>query len=161
VTAIEASALVAAPRDAVFAFLSDLSNHFELEGRFDLLELTSSTGQAVDGGRVRMRGPLGIGRTALTRVVLVEAPGHIAGTATLGRLTAAEVSWTLSEAGGEATLVRLAAVVIRAGTLDRLLLAAGGRAWLERRFATLLARLSERLAGAALPGDEPIAASGR
>jgi hypothetical protein len=160
VTAIEAAAVVPAPRDAVFGFLSELENHWALEERFELVRLTSSNGDAPDGGRVRIRGPLGMGRTAFTRVVSVEPPARLAGTATLGRRTRAEVSWTLSDARGCTTLVRLSAVVAAAGPLDRLLLAVGGRAWLERRFAALLARLSERLAGAVLPEDERIAASG-
>ncbi len=58
------------------------------------------------------------------------------------------MSWDLRGQGG-ATLVRLAAQIESASRFDRLLLALGGRAWLDRRFASALAQL----AGCFAPGE--------
>jgi hypothetical protein len=138
---IEADGLVPAGRDAVYAFLADLANHWDLADRW--VEVVSLT-PAHDGGRVTVRGPLGLRRTVDTRVDEVEPPGRIEGTARLGR-TRAVVRWELRpEPRG--TRVHLVATVLAAGPLDRLLLAAGGRAWLRRRFTVTLSRLAQTLA---------------
>lgn len=89
-----------------------------------------------------MRGPFGVGRTAATRVLAAEAPRLMVGTAELGRRTRAFVRWKLGVGDG-GTRVRLEATIERMGWLDRLLLVLGGRAWLERRFAAVLRRLTE------------------
>lgn len=135
---IEAHGLVPAGREAVFAFLADLANHWDLADRW--VEVVSLT-PGHEGGRVRVRGPLGLGRTVDTRVDEVQPPDRIEGRATLGR-TRAAVSWELTD-DPDGTRVRLAATVLAAGPLDRLLLAAGGRTWLRRRFATTLRRLAQ------------------
>jgi hypothetical protein len=138
---IEADGLVPAGRDAVYAFLADLANHWDLADRW--VEVVSLT-PAHDGGRVTVRGPLGLRRTVDTRVDDVEPPGRIEGTARLGR-TRAVVRWELRpEPRG--TRVHLVATVLAAGPLDRLLLAAGGRAWLRRRFTVTLSRLAQTVA---------------
>jgi hypothetical protein len=124
----------------VFAFLHDLDNHWLLANRF--IEVVHLDG-AGDGGTVRLRGPLGLGRTVTTRVVTAEPASSIVGTADLSGGTQATVRWTLTPAEG-GTLVELAAFVEREGTLDRLLLAAGARRWLRRRFSSILARLAQR-----------------
>jgi uncharacterized protein YndB with AHSA1/START domain len=139
---IEADGLVPAGPEAVFAFLADLANHWDLADRW--VEVVSLT-PAHDGGRVRVRGPLGLRRTVDTRVNGAQPPARIEGTAQLGR-TRAAVRWELvPEPRG--TRVRLVANVIAAGPLDRLLLAAGGRAWLRRRFTVTLSRLAQTVAG--------------
>ena len=141
-TEIVAARLVPAPPEAVFAFLADLANHWWLATRFvEVVDLDPSV-DGHGGGRVRVRGPLGLRRTALTRVEHARTPQLVVGSARVGRRTRARVSWTLG-ARGAGTWVRLAATVERASTLDRLLLRAGGRAWLEGRFAGTLARLDE------------------
>jgi hypothetical protein len=143
---IEAAALVPAPPEDVFAFLSDLSNHWRLADRFvEVLTLDSSDGgTGVDGGTVRLRGPLGLRRTATTRVVAARAPRLIIGTAELRGGTRARVSWVLGGRLGS-TRVRLAADLEQARPLDRLLLAIGGRWWLRRRFASTLDRLAREV----------------
>src|SRR4051794_36189725 len=135
---ISADGLVPAGREVVFAFLADLANHWDLADRW--VEVVSLTPDH-DGGRVRIRGPLGISRTVDTLVDQVQAPARLAGTASLGR-TRAQVRWELrpDPAG---TRVRLSASVLEAGPLDRLVLAAGGRTWLRHRFTVTLARLAE------------------
>jgi hypothetical protein len=90
-----------------------------------------------------MRGPLRVHRTAVTSLDEVQAPERIAGSAVVGGRTRAHVTWTL-EPNGDGTSVTLTATVEEAAPLDRLLLAAGGRAWLESRFQRILATLAER-----------------
>jgi uncharacterized protein YndB with AHSA1/START domain len=142
VTDIGASAVVPASREAVFEFLSDLHNHWAVAGRW--IEVVALDG-AGNGGRVRIRGPLGVHRTAVTSVERVEPPERLEGTARLGR-TAARVAWTLRERRDGGTEVRLAATVVRAGPLDRAVLALGGSSWMRRLFAATLTRLAQRFA---------------
>jgi hypothetical protein len=131
---------VAAAPEAVFGFLASLENHWKLAGRW--VEVISIE----DGsGRVRICGPLGLCRTARTTVVDAE-PSHVMhGTAELSGGTVARVAWELGE-DGAGTEVRLSAEVERASAGDRMLLALGGRAWMERRFEAILERLGEQFA---------------
>jgi len=144
---VEATRVVAAPRKAVFRFLSDLENHWALGDRFiEVLELHRSSPDApAHGGRVAMHGPLGISRTVRTRVAEVEPPDSMAGTAEIGSRTHAWVRWTFAP-DGDATEVRLAAQVEEASALDRMMLLTGGLWWLRRRFDDVLERLDGRLA---------------
>ena len=142
---IEAAALVPAPPEDVFTFLSDLRNHWRLADRFvEVVTLDASDGVHADGGQVRVRGPLGLRRTATTRDVAAKASRLLIGTAELPGGTRARVSWTLAGRLG-ATRVRLAAELERTTRLDRLLLALGGRWWLRRLFADALDRLAGEL----------------
>lgn len=133
---IEATAIVPAPAKEVFAFLSDLSNHWRLVDRF--VEVLSVDGAAAV---VRLRGPLGVRRTVRTRVTEAREPELIVGIAELGSRTCGVVRWSLSSEGN-GTRVRLSASVERASVPDRLLLALGGRAWMRRRLAFGLSRLA-------------------
>ena len=91
---IRAQRLVRSDPGELFEFLSDLENHWLLADRFiDVLELDGD--RPARGGRVRMRGPLGMRRTAVTRVLEVLPETRIAGTAEIGARTLAHVSWTL------------------------------------------------------------------
>src|SRR5437763_14822224 len=126
---IEAVALVPAPPEDVFEFLSDLANHWRLLDRnVDVLELD---GSPADRAVVRLRGPMGVRRTVRTSVTAARNPRLIIGIAELGGSTRARVSWTLAGRLRE-TRVRLAAEVEHADAFDRALLACGGRVWLER-----------------------------
>jgi len=138
---VNASHLVPAERERVFEFLSDLENHWQLaDGAISVVSVVPG-----DGGAVQMRGPLGVHRTAVTSLDEVRAPERIAGSAAVGGRTRAHVTWTLEpEPNGDGTSVTLTAAVEEAAPLDRLLLAAGGRAWLESRFQRILATLAER-----------------
>ncbi|HEX2085762.1 MAG TPA: SRPBCC family protein [Solirubrobacteraceae bacterium] len=136
-----AEAHVAAPAAAVFAFLTNLERHWELlPGAVDVLAADR------DGAVVRLRGPLGVRRTVHTDVIEVSAPLTLAGRARTARTTSAIVSWSLTP-DGPRTRVRLAAHVMRASPLDRLLLLLGGRGWLRRRFAAALERLEPAVLG--------------
>jgi polyketide cyclase/dehydrase/lipid transport protein len=153
---VEAAALVPAAPEEVFAFLSDLRNHWRLADRFvEVVTLESAERGPADGGTVRVRGPLGVRRTATTRVVAAREPRLLIGTAELAGGTRARVSWVLGKRMSS-TRVRLAAEIERAGTLDRALLALGGRWWLRRRFASTLERLAAEFARQpAQAGDQP------
>jgi hypothetical protein len=108
------------------------------------VEVVALEGEPPDRAVVRLRGPLGLRRTVHTRVTATRSPRLLIGVAEMGD-TRALVSWTLAGRLGQ-TRVRLAAEVEHASALDRLLLALGGRAWLQRRFAFGLERLAERYA---------------
>jgi uncharacterized protein YndB with AHSA1/START domain len=137
---IEAERVVRASPEAVFAFLSNLDNHWRLTGRWvEAVVLEDSN------GRVRIHGPLGLRRTARTTVVDATPSHVIHGTAELSGGTVALVAWELGEdAGG--TAVRLSAEVEHAALPDRLLLALGGWAWMTRRFEAILDRLDQQFA---------------
>ena len=144
---IHASHVVGAEAADVFTFLSDLENHWAIAGRFvDVVDLTGPPG-ARTGGRVRVRGPLGLRRTAHTRVDYARPVEEMGGSARIGAATTARVQWRLRPQGS-ATAVTLAARVEQAARLDRLLLALGGRAWLRQRFMSTLRALDARLAAA-------------
>lgn len=139
---IQASTIIPAAPEAVFAFLADLENHWLIADRFvDVLQLSGPPG-ARHGGRVRIRGPLGLRRTATTRVDFSSPVEELRGVAQLGG-TSAHVHWLLRPGGG-ASAVTLAARIHRATPLDRLLLAAGGLSWMRRRFRGSLRALAER-----------------
>jgi uncharacterized protein YndB with AHSA1/START domain len=140
---LNARRLIPAEQVRIFEFISDLDNHWQLaDGAISVVSVEPG-----DGGRVRMRGPLGVHRTAVTSVDAVEPPHAMAGTARVGDRTHARVTWTLAANGGGTTEVTLSAAVQDAAPLDRLLLAAGGRAWLESRFERILSTLAERFEG--------------
>jgi carbon monoxide dehydrogenase subunit G len=137
---VNASQLIPAEREQVFEFLSDLENHWQLaDGAISVVAVEPG-----DGGRVRMRGPLGFHRTASTSVDRLDSPRAMSGHAQVGARTRAHVTWTLEPDGGRGTHVTLSATVEQASPVDRLLLLAGGRAWLESRFQRILSTLAER-----------------
>jgi uncharacterized protein YndB with AHSA1/START domain len=137
---IEATALIPAPPEEVFEFLCDLANHWRLADRH--LRVVALDGDK-DGAVVRIRGPLGVRRTAHTHVTASRRPRLVIGVAELGDGTRARVSWTLAGRMNQ-TRVRLAADVENATPLDRMLLALGGRIWMRRVFRHALARLADR-----------------
>ncbi|MGH3041226.1 MAG: SRPBCC family protein [Gaiellaceae bacterium] len=142
---IAADALVHASPESVFEFLSDLDSHWRLAGPcIEILSLDGRPGVR-DGGTVRVRGPLGLRRTATTRVLAASPPRQMVGRAEIGRRTKARVRWVL-ESRGQATAVRLSATIEGAGTLDGLLLRLGGRRWLRRLFIAALGRLADHFA---------------
>ena len=140
--------VIAADRAEVFAFLTDLENHWLIADRFvDVVDLEGPPG-ARTGGCVRIRGPFGVHRSARTRVDYAAPPEEMGGSARIGHATAAHVRWLLEPAGG-ATAVTLGATVEHAGTLDRLLLGLGGLAGMRRRFDNTLRALDARVAACA------------
>jgi hypothetical protein len=139
---IEARRVVPAPAAEVFAFLSDLDNHWVLTGsRVERLE------SGADSSVVRMRGPFGIERTARTLVVEADPPRRMSGWAEVGTKTAASVRWSLDPVEGR-THVHLSATVEAASPGDRLIMALGGRAWFRRCFDHALSELAGRFSRA-------------
>jgi hypothetical protein len=99
---------------------------------------------AADGGAVRVKGPLGLSRTARTKVVTAEAPSLLRGQADIGRRTRGAVRWELTPSSN-GTHVTFTAEVERASMLDRLLLLGGGRWWLARIVRAAVGRLNAAL----------------
>jgi carbon monoxide dehydrogenase subunit G len=135
---LTATATVAHRPAEVFAFLSDLRNHWRLEERFVELE-----GVGGAGGRVRVRGPLGISRVARTEVLAAEPPapvGRLRGRAEIGRTTRGHVRWEIEPVAG-GSRVTLAVGADALGATDALLMTVGGRWWMQRLFRSALARL--------------------
>jgi hypothetical protein len=148
---IEASGIVSHPPERVFEFLSDLRNHWHLDDSFVAVEAVDVDAQR---GRVRLRGPLGISRLAATRVMSAEpvragAPGRMSGIAEMGSGTVGRVQWEVAPDSKGMSAVRLNATVERASLLDRILLAAGGAAWLRRLFQRTVTNLDRAVASSA------------
>jgi len=131
-----ARAVVATSPDAVFAFLSDLRNHWRLARKNVTVVELEGAGSGSEGGRISVRAPLRICRVAQTRITQAVPPadgvgGVVEGVATTPEGTSLRVAWRLGLAPA-GTQVVLELVVERARPLDRLLLLAGGRRWLEQ-----------------------------
>jgi hypothetical protein len=104
---------------------------------------------------VRLRGPLGIERTARTDLWHRPARSeYVAGRARIGADTEASVTWTIEPDG---SVVTVAVAVVSTDRRDGLLLRLGARRWLTGQLGLVLERLSEELAPAkAQPsGDRP------
>lgn len=125
----------------VHAFLVDLGNHWRLSDRYLRLEHIDPDQR---GARIVIGSPVGLRRTARTTVTSRDDL-RLAGSAAVGRRTTAHVHWTVEPHDGGAR-IRLGATVLRAGALDRALLALGGRWWLRRRFDRVLGLLAAALA---------------
>ena len=147
---VHAEREVAAPPDVVFAFLADLENHWELAADWVQVRALHRVDHGpARGGRVRLHGPLGLRRTAHTRLLELDAPARVAGTAEVGTRTRAVVAWDLEPRdGGGRTLVRVGAEVQRLGPVDRVLWTLAGRRVMTRGFPAVLARLDSALAPA-------------
>ena len=126
------------PPERVFAFLSDLQNHWRLANSFIAVD-----GVQNGGGRIRIKGPFGISRHATTEVVEAVPFRLLRGRAAAGG-TVGAVEWVIEPDGG-GSKVALSAEAERATAADRLLLALGGRAWLRRRFSSVLETLDRGL----------------
>jgi uncharacterized protein YndB with AHSA1/START domain len=141
---IATSRLVAAPPDTVFRYLEDLANHERLAPHTaDLMKLYRRPGH-LDRAIVRLRGPLGLRRTASTELVRTDPPRLIVGRAMLGSRTTVSVSWTIATAPS-GSVVSLSATIEAAGPLDSLVLRIGGRSWIARRFSSALDSLAAQV----------------
>jgi hypothetical protein len=127
-----------------FAFLASPATHRRLQVRgIALLSLDGD--DLLSGGAAVLRGPLGLRRTVRTRVALLQSPTRLAGGALADSGTVAHVSWTLHAQPDGTTLVELSAVLGPIASVDRVLLAAGGRYWIRRLFAATLRKLAAEL----------------
>jgi hypothetical protein len=136
-----ASGRIAASPQTLFALLDDLAEHWRMAGDWvEVVSLDPPTGPA-QGAVVRLRGPLGLRRTARTRVDVAEPDTRLAGHAQTANGTRAAVEWNLRPAG-TGTRVDLCVALAGARLGDRLLWAVIGRAWTQRRLAATLERLA-------------------
>jgi len=143
---ISAQRHIAAPPERVFSFLADLESHWRLAGRWIEVEALEGPPGRRSGGRVRLRGPFGVGRTAETRITEISEGECVAGTAVMGG-TRGRVCWKLTpEASG--TLVCLEATIDELEAGDAMLLHLGGRQWLSSRFGNTLVALEREMASA-------------
>src|SRR4029079_17256442 len=92
------------------------------------------------GGLVELRGPLGLRRTARTRVGGAEFPTQLWGAAETPCGSRADLRWRLKP-GEDGTRVRIE-VEIDPGRRDSWLPTVGGRRWLRRRLDIALRRLA-------------------
>jgi Polyketide cyclase / dehydrase and lipid transport len=157
---ITSTIVVPQPPEAAFAFLADLRNHWRLERRFVALEGLDGDPDAPRGGLVRLVGPLRVSRLARTRVLEAAPPaegrpGTLRGLAELGPTTRGRVRWDIVPRPDGGSVITLAAEVERASSLDRALLALGGRAWLQRIFDGSLLTLASLLADDEASGGRP------
>jgi hypothetical protein len=143
---IAANGIVEAEPAAVFAFLSDLRNHWQLTGRWVRVLNLTGPDLGPTGGWVELRGPLGMRRRLKTTVIETEEPARIDGMAELGSRTRTRVSWVLAPQGQWRTAVRLEAQILSADRVDRVLLSVGAGRWLGARFQATLGQLSLLLA---------------
>jgi hypothetical protein len=142
--------------ERIYAFLAELENHRRLSDRYFRVEsLRPDRG----GGRISIRAPGGLPRTARTDVTTAVAPRRFGGTASAGRRTQARVLWKI-EPDEQGSLVALEATVVVLGVTDRVLLGLGGRRWLRRRFDRVVARLGVEVEGFRGIPDASTAASG-
>jgi Polyketide cyclase / dehydrase and lipid transport len=148
---IEASRRLSAPPEIVLNFLADLDNHVLLAPT-SVRVLSYDRQDGVNTrALVRMRGPLGIHRTASTELLRV-TESSIIGRAKIGDDTVATVVWRIHMLR-EGSYVTLCATVDAASLLDALLLRFGVRRWLARRFAAALEQLSQELGTVVPPED--------
>lgn len=139
---LRAEGVVANTPDEVYAFLARLENHWRLNDEYLRMESVRSDRR---GATISVRGPGGLRRTALTEVTTARAPHRFGGTVTTSTRTRAGAWWTI-EPNASGARVSLSAAIAPRGIVDRILLALGGRWWLERRCARVVARLGTALA---------------
>src|SRR3712207_267595 len=139
--AISARRIMAAPSAAIFSFLTDLENQFLLAHDHTRSLVLDGPPGARHSATLRIRGPLGLPRSARARIVATAEPSHVITSVALGR-TVVRFRWTLSPLPAS-TGVELTAEVPAIGLIDRALFAAGGRRTVERRLHTALATLAE------------------
>lgn len=150
-----ARTVVPYPPEHVYAFLARLDNHWHLGDRYLRLEHVSAENGK---GRIAIRAPLGLRRTARTSVTTTRPPTTFGGTATVGQRTTARIHWNIQshERGAH---VALQATLLAVAPIDRLLLTLGGRRWLRRRFRSTLRRLADAL-DHSLAADRPFVVTG-
>jgi Polyketide cyclase / dehydrase and lipid transport len=128
--------------ERVYAFLARLENHFRLNDEYLRVEALRPDGR---GATISIRAPGGLHRTARTEVTTALAPRRFGGTVTASTRTQAGAWWTIDPSAGQAR-VALEAEIFPRGIVDRVLLALGGRWWIERRCRRVVARLETALA---------------
>ena len=130
----------------VVRFLDDLENHARLApGSVEVLSLDRGK-DAAARAVVRLRGPLGIRRTAQTELLPIPRGSRSIHGRARNRQPHVRNDRTITASGGGSSDVTLCARVEHAAPFDRLLLRVGAARWLSGHFATPLTHLSDELA---------------
>jgi hypothetical protein len=130
------------PPERVYRFLARLDNHWRLNDEYLRVE---SMRPDHSGATISISAPGGLRRTASTEVTTAIPPREFGGTVTTNTRTEAGAWWTI-EPDEDGARVALQAAIHPRGVIDRLLLAVGGRWWLERRCERVVGRLDAALA---------------
>jgi uncharacterized protein YndB with AHSA1/START domain len=130
------------PPERVYRFLARLDNHWRLNDEYLRVE---SLRPDRSGATISIRAPGGLRRTASTEVTTAVPPREFGGIVTTSTRTRAGAWWTI-EPSEEGARVALQAEIAPRGLVDRVLLAIGGRWWLERRCERVVGRLDAALA---------------
>ncbi len=155
--AIVARRQISAPGEAVIRFLADLEHHVRLApDAVQVLRLSRPPGRPAHA-LVCLKGPLGMRRTASTKLLQTRPASSIAGQARIGARTVASVAWCVED-NDAGSVVTLRATVDSAGPIDRVVLLLGGHRWLARRFEAALERLSDLLAASPSSSSEELTA---
>jgi uncharacterized protein YndB with AHSA1/START domain len=145
---VEVSTIVDAPRERVFDYLCDISNHAQFSDHLmeDFrLERIDSTGLGASA-RYRIGFPLG-GIWGDCEITELERPYLVRLTGRMGRIgrIPTEAVYTLTSAGQNMTRVEYSFTAADTTPADRLRAALGLRAWLASRSARAVRRLAEVL----------------
>lgn len=141
--------IVRAEWAAVFGFLAELSNHWQLMG-----ETIESFESRMDGAGavLHMRAaPLPIRRTVKTEIVAVDEPLQIRGFAR-SRETTASIIWRLQPVDGDGTCVTLTVLAQPVGIVDKLIVRVGDP-WWRSRYRAALRNLSAEFGVEGRPWD--------
>ena len=145
--AIRVGVTIDAPREPVFAYLSDIANHVEFSDHYlkDFrLERLDSRGV---GAAARFRVAFGGALWAEIAIAGLEPPHRIVLEGRAGRLGRVKIDaeYRLTPHGREATRVDYEISTTPATTTDRLREALGGRAWLRWQSHKAIRRLAQVL----------------
>jgi uncharacterized protein YndB with AHSA1/START domain len=142
---VELQVVISRPREEVFAYLADISNHPEFLDHFLVdWHLTREVpwGEGA-GARYRMRAPLHRFPWADVTFIEVEPPRRIVEAGRSGKFNRIRTRhiWELEDAGGGTTRVRLTVATEPKLPSDRFLELFAGRRWAKRRYGRGLRRL--------------------
>jgi hypothetical protein len=134
------SRAVNSPPAEVFAFLSEIRNHWPIAS-----SLVSIDDVSDNGGHIVVHGPFGVKRRAHTSLRRVECSlGVVEGIAEDAEGTLAVITWKV-EGLREISRVQLEVDLRRRGRKDQLLLFFGGRFWLHLCLRRTLGNLDAAL----------------
>lgn len=141
--------VVRAERAAVFGFLTELSNHWQLLG-----ETIESFESRIDGAGAVLHirvAPLPVRRIVETEIVAIDEPLQIRGFAR-SRETTASIVWRLEPVDRDGTCVTLTVIARPVGICDKLIVRVG-EAWWRSRYREALRKLSAEFGTEGRPED--------
>lgn len=161
---VELHVTISRPREAVFAYLEDVTHHAEFLDHFMVdWHLTREDTRGLGAGaRFRFLAPLQRFPWGDLTLIEVERPWRIVAAGRTGKYTRVRTRavWELDPAGDGATRVRLAVASEPKLASDRLLELFAGRRWARRRFGQGLRRLRSILEEDEARGRRPTLSGG-